>query len=144
MAASPKIYFACSIRAGREQAHKYPVLVGAIKEAGGLVLSEVSADGHLTAAGSAGNSKDIWKRDISWVNEADALIAEVTNPSLGVGYEIREAETLSKPVLALFEALDGRKLSAMIDGAPGVEVCEYKDIEVACEAIKKFISKLES
>lgn len=43
----------------------------------------------------------IYKRDVDWLLESDFVIAEVTQPSLGVGYELGFAEAKGKPVLCL-------------------------------------------
>ena len=133
-----KVYFACSIRGGRGDAHIYADLVTHLK-AKTTVLSEIFADNKLTAEGSDGTNDYIWKRDTDWVKEADVLIAEVTNPSLGVGYEIAKAEEWGKPILALFRDTGERKLSAMIEGSPGTTTIYYKEIEQAQRAIDKFI-----
>ena len=43
-----------------------------------------------------GNSDTyIFERDVSWLKSSDVMIADVTVPSLGVGYEIGFAETLN-------------------------------------------------
>lgn len=78
------------------------------------------------------------------MRQADAVIAEVTNPSLGVGYEIAKAEEWGKPVLALFREDSNRRLSAMIEGAPGVEVCKYMELDEAHVAIDGFIRAMPS
>lgn len=136
-----KIYFACSIRGGRDDAEVYARLVEHIKTKA-HVLSEIFADGTLTAQGSAGASQDIHAKDLAWVREADGIIAEVTNPSLGVGYEIAKAEEWGKPVLALFRDDGTRRLSAMIDGSPDTQVVYYREIEDAYRAITQFLSNL--
>jgi 2'-deoxynucleoside 5'-phosphate N-hydrolase len=138
-----KIYFACSIRGGREDAKTYAALVGHI-QARAVVLTEIFADGKLTSQGMNKPSKDIWRTDTDWIKEADAVIAEVTNPSLGVGYEISLAETLGKPILALFRNDSDKKLSAMIAGAPGVTVANYVTITEANLAIDEFLNSLVS
>lgn len=135
------IYFACSIRGGRKDAETYAELVQYIKTKVN-VLSEIFADGKLTSKGINKPSAEIWKIDTDWVKSADGIIAEVTNPSLGVGYEIALAENLGKPILALFRQTDNRRLSAMIDGAPGVEVINYIDLSEAKVAIDQFLEKL--
>ena len=84
-----KVYFACSIRAGRDDADAYGDLVKIIKKYAD-VQTEIFADKKLTTAGSAGLSGDIWSKDIRWLGQADAIIAEVTSPSLGVGYDRRQ------------------------------------------------------
>jgi len=40
----------------------------------------LAAEKQLTA-------QDIYQRDVDWLTESDAAIAEISNPSLGVGYE---------------------------------------------------------
>ena len=92
--------------------------------------------------GMPGKSKDIYNNDIAWIKQADAIIAEVTSPSLGVGYEIAKAEEWGKPVLALFRDTGDRKLSAMIDGSPFTQVAPYSDIEEAVLAIDNFLQVL--
>jgi len=136
-----EIYFACSIRGGRDSAAIYEKLVSHIASQS-TVLSEIFADKTLTPAGSPGLSTDIYAKDIAWIKQADAVIAEVTNPSLGVGYEIAKAEEWNKPVLALFKDTGERKLSAMIDGSPLTTVVYYKDLEEAQSAIDDFVRSL--
>ncbi len=136
------IYFACSIRGGRDDAATYAQIVEHIKTKA-VVLTEIFADGKLTSAGMNKPSEVIWKTDTEWIKQADAVIAEVTNPSLGVGYEIAKAEEWGKPVLALFREDGEKKLSAMIDGAPGVQVARYTELDVAKTAIDSFIESLE-
>lgn len=136
-----KIYFACSIRGGRDDAEIYAELVASIKKRA-EVLTEIFADQKLTSAGMNKPSSDIWSIDMAWVTAADGLIAEVTNPSLGVGYEIAKAEDMHKPILCLFRPSSERKLSAMIGGNPKVIVIEYQTPSQAEAAIIEFISKL--
>jgi 2'-deoxynucleoside 5'-phosphate N-hydrolase len=141
-----KVYFGCSIAGGRDHAHVYQDIVDIIKASGCHVLSEMFADKamlshvgptpHLTTA-------EIWERDVASVKEADAIIAEVTQPSLGVGYEIGRAEEWDKPILALFYTGSGRRLSPMVSGNPRVTVCEYNDVQETKKTIADFIKNLK-
>jgi 2'-deoxynucleoside 5'-phosphate N-hydrolase len=133
-----KVYFACSIRGGRDDAETYGELVQVIKKYA-EVLTEIFADKKLTIAGSEGPTGDVWSNDIRWIGQADAVIAEVTNPSLGVGYEIARAEKMGKPILCLFRPEGERKLSAMIDGSPHATIFEYSDPASAEHAISTFL-----
>ncbi len=132
-----KVYFACSIRGGGDKSI-YPALVKSIKQHAELLSEIFIADG-LNLNGSSLPERNIWTRDMEWVKNADAIIAEVSNPSLGVGYEIAKAEEWGKPVLCLFRPIDGRKLSAMVAGSPTVTVVEYTEVTAAVEAIKSFL-----
>jgi nucleoside 2-deoxyribosyltransferase len=60
--------------------------------------------------------KDIFERDMEWVREADIIVAEVSTPSLGVGYELGQAEAMGKKVLCLYREQEGKRLSAMVNG----------------------------
>lgn len=82
----------------------------------------------------------IHDRDLGWLRSADAVVAEVTIPSLGVGYELALAETWGKPVLALHRPERG-PLSAMISGAPGIEVAAYGSLEDAALAVAGFLRR---
>jgi nucleoside 2-deoxyribosyltransferase len=137
-----KIYFACSIRGGRDDADTYAELVDYLKTRSKL-LTEIFADQKLTSAGMNKPSAEIWKIDTNWIRDCDALIAEVTNPSLGVGYEIAKAEEWGKPVLALFRNDGDRKLSAMIEGSPQTHVVNYSQLGEANDAVAAFLSTLE-
>lgn len=136
-----KVYFACSIRGGRDDADLYAELVQTIKERA-EVLTEIFADQKLTPQGMNKPAREIWETDLAWVKEADAVIAEVTNPSLGVGYEIAKAEEWGKPVLALYRPSSERKLSAMILGSPRVQNYEYSTLSEAAAIIKQFLSRV--
>jgi hypothetical protein len=136
-----KVYFACSIRGGRDDAEWYGELVNITKKYA-EVLTEIFADKKLTTAGMNKPTGEIWSNDIQWIGQADAVIAEVTNPSLGVGYEIAKAEKMSKPILCLFRPEGEKKLSAMIAGSPNATIFEYTDLAAAEHAIATFLSNI--
>lgn len=136
-----KIYFACSIRGGRDDAPLYRELVNFLREEA-IVLTELFAAEDLTEAGMAKADAEIRATDVAWIREADAIIAEVTNPSLGVGYEIAKAEEWGKPVLALFRPAGGRRLSAMIAGSPQTRSLLYADLDEAKPAIREFLASI--
>ena len=94
----------------------------------------------MTDQGEATKSDvEIFSRDVAWINEADVIVAEVTAPSLGVGYELGIGEFLEKPVICLYREKDGQRLSAMIAGNPRFEVQVYQDVDAAVELVKDFI-----
>ena len=134
-----KVYFACSIRGGGDTSN-YLAILQSIKDAGGDVLSEIFVNDAIQFGGSPLPEPQIYDRDIAMIKAADVVIAEVTNPSLGVGYELGFAENLNKPILCLFDDHPERKLSAMIKGNPHVTVATYNSAHIPTEAIKKFLA----
>ncbi len=119
-----KVYFACSIRGGGDTSN-YIAIVDAIKSTGATLMSEIFVHDALNLGGSPLPEEQIYERDINMIKECDVVIAEVTNPSLGVGYELGFAETLHKPILCLSDTHSDKKLSAMVTGNPYNRVENY-------------------
>ena len=120
-----KIYFAASIRGGRDDWNYYLEIVRQLREHG-QVLTEHVGD-ELSASGEDLDDRFIHDRDLGWLQSANYLVAEVTTPSLGVGYEIAKATEWRKPVLCLYRPGNGRSLSAMIAGCERVVLREYRN-----------------
>ena len=107
-----KVYFAGSIRGGRVDACLYHRLIEYIKKKNHSVLTEHV--GNL-ALQESGTDEEIYRQDTAWLREADVVIAECTQPSLGVGYELAYAEQHQKPC-HLFYQRERTSLSAMLTG----------------------------
>ncbi len=136
------IYFAGSIRGGRIDANLYPHLIQYISKYG-QVLTEHIGDLKLTDAGEVNlNDNWIYKRDIEWICQSDVVIAEVSTPSLGVGYEIGKAESMNKKILCLFMNQSDKKLSAMIEGNENIKVKSYSTIAEAFNFIDDFFNTI--
>ena len=95
------IYFAASISGGRGDQAIYEQIIEMLRQHG-TVLTEHFGNASLTAAGEAMPDGDIHDRDLDWLRSADVLVAEVTTPSLGVGYEIGRAVEWGKRVVCLY------------------------------------------
>jgi hypothetical protein len=142
-----KIYFAGSIRAGRDDATIYETMITWLRSYGEVLTEHVgnpllsaAGDGHLKVACGPDN-RYIHDRDMAWLTACDLVIAEVTTPSLGVGYELGWATVLEKPVLCLYRIIAGRPLSAMIAGSPGMQAAEYSSMDEAKRIMEEFIKK---
>lgn len=133
-----KIYFAGSIRGGRDDWPAYLEIVRQLREYG-QVLTEHVGDGELSASGEDLDDQYIYQRDLGWLKESDYLVAEVTTPSLGVGYEIGKATEWGKPVLCLYRPSEGRSLSAMIAASGGVTLREYQNPSEVKEIFEQFL-----
>lgn len=137
-----KMYFAGSIRAGREDADIYNELVTHLKKYG-KVLTEAVGDKTLPISGEDGmTDQQIHDRDLKWILECDAMIAEISAVSHGVGYEIGRAVEHKKPILCLYKKKEGKLISAMINGCPSLVIIDYQSIEQAKSAIDKFFNRL--
>ena len=83
-----KIYFACSISGGRKDEKIYQEIVQVLNSLGMDVPSEHIAKTGVEKIDGQEEAIDIYRRDINWIEESDLLVAEVSTPSHGVGYEI--------------------------------------------------------
>ncbi|MBI3173609.1 MAG: nucleoside 2-deoxyribosyltransferase [Chloroflexi bacterium] len=136
------IYFACSITGGREFESVYQMFVSALAADGheiptfGLAQPGVTDEAHLEPV-------FVYERDTAWIRGCDALIAEVSVPSHGVGYEVGYALALEKPVLCL--AREGRMVSKMITGNqhPLLWVKFYPGVEEGVACARDFLSSLK-
>ncbi|HXF82713.1 MAG TPA: nucleoside 2-deoxyribosyltransferase [bacterium] len=129
-----KVYFCGSIRGGRDRQPTYQAVVEFLQRRGCRVLTaHVAAADVLDRERREGTARDIYARDLCWLAESDAVIAEVSTPSLGVGVEIAEATRLGKPIVACIEA--GVDLSAMVAGNPAVRVLRYRAVEELLAAL---------
>ncbi|HXM47920.1 MAG TPA: nucleoside 2-deoxyribosyltransferase [Pyrinomonadaceae bacterium] len=133
-----KIYFSGSVSGGREDVGLYHQIILQLKQHG-LVLTEHIGDERLDARGEPGlGVAQIHDRDLAWLRQADCLVAEVTTPSLGVGYEIGKATEWGKSVLCLFRTRSGSMLSPMIAGSNGAVLREYRNVGELKEIFDEF------
>ena len=98
-----KIYFSCSLTGGRADEKIYGAIVDYLLAQGHNVLTAHLARPEVMLEERVISPREVYERDIAWVKEAEVLIAEVSTPSHGVGYEIAFALNLGKPVLCLYQ-----------------------------------------
>jgi len=110
------VYFACSITGGREFEPVYQAIVRALTEDQHVVPIAHLAESGIMALEAVIDPGEVYARDVAWIRDCDVLIAEVSLPSHGVGYEIAFSLRSGKPVLALYQ--EKWKVSKMISGNP--------------------------
>lgn len=138
-----KVYFACAIVGGRQDETAYQHIVDTLLADGHEVPTAINAgDGWRTLEGSP-DPNEVYRRDTTWIDESRAVIAEISTPSHGVGYEISYALDRNKPVLCLYRR--GARVSKMISGntMPGLQVSDYGDFEEAASITRDFIAELQ-
>ena len=85
---------------------------------------------------------EVYSHDIRCVEAADAMLAIVDYPSLGLGWELATAGSLAKPTLAV--ARFGREVSRMILGAaevlPAMGFGRYEDLRELPDRLDTFLA----
>ncbi len=108
------IYFACAITGGRQDEREYQKIVDFLIANGHTVPTAVLAGSGVAEMEINADPVTVYERDTAWIRGCDVLLAEVSTPSHGVGYEIGYALSLKKPVICLHKA--GVAVSKMITG----------------------------
>ena len=136
------IYFAGAISGGRDDAGHYRNIVDALETEGYRVLAGAVAAEHVGSDGEPLDSRAIFERDVAWIADADVLVAEVSKPSTGVGYEIATARyRFEIPVICLYRPAYTKRCTAMVSGDPQVELIEYDDTPQMLGRLRSALAK---
>jgi nucleoside 2-deoxyribosyltransferase len=138
------IYFACSITGGREFEPVYQAITQALLEDGHEVPTAHLAGPEVTALEAVVQPVEIYTRDVAWIRACEVLVAEVSTPSHGVGYEVAFALSIAKPVLCVYR--DGQKVSKMLTGntEANLQVKTYRTVEEAVALVRTALSRVQT
>lgn len=136
------IYFACSITGGRKFEPIYQAITQTLLEAGHQVPTAHLAGADVIDLEAVVEPQAVYTRDIDWIRNCDALVAEVSTPSHGVGYEVAYALSIGKPVLCCYQ--QGQKVSKMLTGNTHdmLRLATYMDAPKAVEVVQEFLRNL--
>jgi nucleoside 2-deoxyribosyltransferase len=136
------IYFACSITGGRAFESVYQEFTRTLLTDRHEVPTAHLAESNVMALEKVIDPREVYDRDVTWIRACDVLIAEVSVPSHGVGYEIGFALSEGKRVLCLAQA--GTAVSKMITGNPhpALQVKYYRDVAEGIGVIRAFLSDI--
>jgi hypothetical protein len=134
------IYFSCSLTGGRDDESIYRAIVEHLRTSGCEVPTEHLALPEVMELEKVVDPAEVYQRDIAWIQACDAVIAEVSTPSHGVGYEIAYALSLDRPVLCCHRK--GIPVSKMITGNdnPGILVRSYESEAEVLAIVDAFLA----
>src|SRR5687768_3825804 len=129
------IYLACTVRGDRGAVAAARALCGLLEAAGHSVLTKHLLDDDVDTAEAVLTERDVFERDLQWLEAADLLVAEASGSSYGVGFEVGyvlgRAERTGQRVILLFN--EGRRpaVSRLISGNshPACSAYAYRSIE---------------
>ena len=136
------IYFSCSITGGRRDQAIYQHIVEHLTSQGHDVPTAHLSRADILDEEKVIDPQEVYNRDVKWVQECDALVAEVSTPSHGVGYEIALALFLNKPVFCCFR--EGVKVSKMLTGNthPHLKIFSYDSEAGLLAALDRFLTEI--
>ena len=142
MTTPKRVFFSCSMRGGysklaQAELRQIPDLLESLDLE---LLSRHQTQDDFWKSESRLTERQIHDRDYRWLQKADLVIAEITNPSLGVGAELADAVWLGIPVLAVYKREYEHEISAYICGKAGVVCRAYRDTADLKEIIREFLA----
>ena len=136
------VYCAGAIKGDTTYQNNYIEMIRFIESMNHTPLAELN--GKFNAAIPLSDNQ-IYTRDIKWIDGSVLMIAEISGPSLGVGFEIAYALFQKEiPVLALASS-EVEKISAMITGCNSelLTAKRYQNIEDMQNIISDYFKNWE-
>jgi hypothetical protein len=130
-----RIYLACTVRGDRAAVAALRALAADLEARGHTILTRHLLDDDVDAAEAALSERDVYERDIAWLNAAELLIADASGSSFGVGFEVgwvlSRSDRTDQRVLLLYRADRKDRISRLIGGNahPRCTVLPYADAE---------------
>lgn len=83
------------------------------------------------------SSDDVMRRDLAELSSAEAVLAYLGEPSLGVGAEVAIAMQLNKPIIAVYshDRPVSRFIRGLLNHYDKTTTCSYDTVDEACECI---------
>lgn len=119
-----KIYFAGAINGSKEKHSDYIELINYLKKYFIILTENIWTEALPDDAGEF-----IYKRHTNWMKESDIIVADISLPSIGVGYEIAYAESINKRIILLYDINSTQKLSFLATGKRTNQVLKYNSIK---------------
>ena len=130
-----KIYLACTVRGDRSAVACTRALADALDAMGHTILTRHLLADDPDADEASLTERAVFERDVQLLESADALVAEASGSSYGVGFEVgyaigRSAAT-GQRVLLLYDAARRDKVSRLIIGNthPACTTYPYRDAD---------------
>ena len=138
-----KIYFAGSIRGGRDDAALYKRMIDYMKRTDIVLTEHIGKSNMSIKSQTKVIDTHIYERDTGWLRECDMVIAECTCPSLGVGYELGYAEAHGIPVYVFYNKSKAN-LSAMVNGNACFTIIPYEKEDDVYANLDKILHKIDA
>jgi nucleoside 2-deoxyribosyltransferase len=115
-----RVYLACTVRGDRSGLDAARALARLLVQHGHEVLTSHLLAADADAAEAALSEREVFERDLEWLDSADLLIAEASGSSYGVGFEVGyvlgRAAVTGQQVILLYRADRRPHVSRLVSG----------------------------
>lgn len=130
-----RVYLACTVRGNRSGVAAARVAAETLGALGHDVLTSHLLEDGVDRAESSLSEREVYERDRGWLDACDAVVAEASGSTYGVGFEVgyvtgRAAGT-GQRVFVLYDAACRQAVSRLISGYsdPRGATCEYTSLD---------------
>jgi nucleoside 2-deoxyribosyltransferase len=130
-----RIYLACTVRGDRGTVEAARRISRRLTQLGHEVLTGHLLEEDVEQAEALLTDAAIFGRDTEWLDACDALVAEASGSSFGVGFEVgyvlARARTTGQKVLLLYDASRRSSISRIIPGVvhPNCQTLPYHSLD---------------
>jgi hypothetical protein len=112
-----KIYFGFTVAGDRSSIAIARAVVQLLEDLGHEVMTRHLVSDNAWAADRSIRSQDVYRRDMSWLEQCELLVAEVSGSSFGLGFETGFVlGATDKKVILLYRRELESKVSLLISG----------------------------
>ncbi len=126
-----RIYLACTVRGNRSGLAAARVAAATLQALGHEVLTSHLLEDGVDQAESAISEREVYERDRRWLDSCDAIVAEASGSTYGVGFEVGyvtgKAFASGQRIVVLYDAAYRHSVSRLISGYadPHGATCAY-------------------
>jgi len=130
-----RIYLACTVRGDRRGLATARALCDALGRHGHSVLTTHLLADDADHAESSLSERQVYERDVEWLDGCDLLIAEASGSSFGVGFEVGyvlgRSDRTGQRVLLVYDAARRGQVSRLLVGNshPNCATYAYSDAD---------------
>jgi nucleoside 2-deoxyribosyltransferase len=114
------IYLACTVRGDRAGVAAARAIAARLEHHGHRVLTSHLLDDNVDAQEAGLADQAVFQRDLAWLDACDALVAEASGSSYGVGFEVgyvmARAPRSGQSVFLVYDAAKRPAVSRLVTG----------------------------
>ena len=122
-----KVYFTASLTGKNKYIKNYEIIMATIDKLGYKLLSKnvLARKPEDILNETPDEAYSYYKKMVNWIKEADIVVAEVSYPSLGIGYEVALSLEEGKQVIVLYT---GEREPYLLESSQNdrLQIMEYK------------------
>lgn len=130
-----RVYLACTVRGDRGGVSAARAIAERLQAHGHDVLTAHLLDDDVDEAEASQSEAEVYARDKAWLDGCDAIVAETSGSSYGVGFEVGyvtgRAASTGQRVFVLYDEQRRSRLSRLLLGYADrrAAVCAYRSLD---------------